>query len=145
MIDGKGRPEPVVLQVGMVQVADVPVVPVVVGAAVEQMADGGITVAPGAADLLVIRLDRGRQPDMHDPAHVLTVDPHPKGDGRHHDIDIAAGEAVLRAAGGMLTDINGAPIGYGKSAGKFLNPEFLAMSKDIHSMIFENAEDINTI
>lgn len=40
--------------------------------------------------------------------------------------DTAAGEAVLRAAGGQVTTIDGAPMTYGKKDRKFLNPEFLA-------------------
>jgi 3'(2'), 5'-bisphosphate nucleotidase len=40
--------------------------------------------------------------------------------------DTAAGEAVLRAAGGQVTTLDGAPLSYGKKERKFLNPEFLA-------------------
>ena len=45
--------------------------------------------------------------------------------------DIAAGDAVLRAAGGIITDIEGQPIKYGKADNKFLNPEFIARSQDV--------------
>lgn len=40
--------------------------------------------------------------------------------------DTAAGEAVLRAAGGDVTLLDGAPMPYGKVDRKFLNYEFLA-------------------
>jgi|TARA_R110002126_G_scaffold13118_4_gene56952 3'(2'), 5'-bisphosphate nucleotidase len=42
--------------------------------------------------------------------------------------DTAAGDAVLRAAGGGLTDINGVPLTYTGADPKFLNPEFIAWS-----------------
>ncbi len=40
--------------------------------------------------------------------------------------DTAAGDAILRAAGGSLTMIDGSPFVYGKRDRKFLNPEFVA-------------------
>jgi 3'(2'), 5'-bisphosphate nucleotidase len=40
--------------------------------------------------------------------------------------DTAAGDAVLRAAGGMITDLQGKDLVYGRQEGKFLNPEFIA-------------------
>lgn len=40
--------------------------------------------------------------------------------------DTAAGDAVLRAAGGIITDLNGKPLLYGGKNPKFLNPEFVA-------------------
>ena len=42
--------------------------------------------------------------------------------------DTAAGEAVLRAAGGLLTDTKGSPLRYGGHERKFINPEFVAAS-----------------
>lgn len=42
--------------------------------------------------------------------------------------DTAAADAVLRAAGGMITDLAGAPLRYGKYTESFLNPEFVAAS-----------------
>jgi 3'(2'), 5'-bisphosphate nucleotidase len=42
--------------------------------------------------------------------------------------DTAAGEAVLRAAGGMLTDMQGKPLQYGGHTRNFINPEFVASS-----------------
>ena len=40
--------------------------------------------------------------------------------------DVAAGHAVLEAAGGSVTMLDGAPLIYGKTAEKFLNPHFVA-------------------
>lgn len=42
--------------------------------------------------------------------------------------DTAAGDAVLRSAGGIMTDLNGEPLKYGGSNDKWLNPEFIACS-----------------
>ncbi len=42
--------------------------------------------------------------------------------------DTAAGEAILRAAGGLVTTLDGQPLPYGKLSRKFLNPEFLAFA-----------------
>ncbi len=45
--------------------------------------------------------------------------------------DTAAGDAVLRAAGGGLTDTQGNPLTYTGQDPKFLNPEFIAWSGDL--------------
>lgn len=45
--------------------------------------------------------------------------------------DTAAGHAVLIAAGGDLTNVDGSPFVYGKVHDKFLNPEFIAKSADL--------------
>jgi 3'(2'), 5'-bisphosphate nucleotidase len=42
--------------------------------------------------------------------------------------DTAAADAVLRAAGGIITDLNGQPLKYGGANPKWLNPEFIACS-----------------
>jgi 3'(2'), 5'-bisphosphate nucleotidase len=42
--------------------------------------------------------------------------------------DTAAGDAILRAAGGKVTTLDGKPLPYGKADKRFLNPEFLAMA-----------------
>jgi 3'(2'), 5'-bisphosphate nucleotidase len=44
--------------------------------------------------------------------------------GRTMEWDTAAGDAVLRAAGGRVCDLTGAPLGYGKPG--FENPHFVA-------------------
>lgn len=51
--------------------------------------------------------------------------------------DTAAGHAVLRAAGGVLTDFDGQNLRYGGFRPRFLNPEFVACSYKW----FEDAED----
>jgi 3'(2'), 5'-bisphosphate nucleotidase len=40
--------------------------------------------------------------------------------------DVAAGHAVLAAAGGSVTTLEGNPLVYGKMEEKFLNPFFVA-------------------
>lgn len=42
--------------------------------------------------------------------------------------DTAAGDAILRAAGGCIVDMNGTPLHYGHPERKFINPEFVASS-----------------
>ena len=47
--------------------------------------------------------------------------------GRTMEWDTAAGHAILRAAGGRVTDLNGAELRYGKP--DFANPHFVAMGR----------------
>jgi 3'(2'), 5'-bisphosphate nucleotidase len=47
--------------------------------------------------------------------------------GRTMEWDTAAGDAVLRAAGGLVTDLDGEPLGYGKPG--FENPHFIAWGR----------------
>lgn len=58
-----------------------------------------------------------------------TADIYPRF-GRTMEWDTAAGDAVLRAAGGMTVDLDGAPLRYGKTGrsdrADFANPDFLA-------------------
>lgn len=42
--------------------------------------------------------------------------------------DTAAGEAILRAAGGRIVTLSGADLKYGKAEDKFLNPDFVAFA-----------------
>lgn len=42
--------------------------------------------------------------------------------------DTAAGDAILRAAGGQVTQLDGQPLVYGKVEQRFLNPEFVAFA-----------------
>lgn len=42
--------------------------------------------------------------------------------------DTAAGDAILRAAGGRVATLAGDPLPYGKAGKKFLNPEFMALT-----------------
>jgi 3'(2'), 5'-bisphosphate nucleotidase len=48
--------------------------------------------------------------------------------GRTMEWDTAAGDAILRAAGGTVIDLAGAPLRYGKPG--FENPHFLAQGRD---------------
>ena len=45
--------------------------------------------------------------------------------------DTAAAHAILKSAGGFLTDVNGNELTYGGADPKFLNPEFIARSASI--------------
>lgn len=49
--------------------------------------------------------------------------------GRTMEWDIAAGHAVLAAAGGSLTELDGSPFQYGKA--KFANPHFVAWGQSV--------------
>ena len=51
--------------------------------------------------------------------------------GETSEWDTAAGDAILRAAGGVIEDMNGQPLVYGGHNGKFLNPEFIARTADL--------------
>jgi 3'(2'), 5'-bisphosphate nucleotidase len=48
--------------------------------------------------------------------------------GRTMEWDTAAGDAVLRAAGGRVTDLDGQPLCYGKPG--FANPPFVAYGRE---------------
>lgn len=48
--------------------------------------------------------------------------------GQTYEWDTAAGEAVLRAAGGVLTDAEGKALDYGGTNKNYLNPAFIACS-----------------
>lgn len=48
--------------------------------------------------------------------------------GRTMEWDIAAGQAVLAAAGGCVTTLDGEPLRYGKRLESFANPSFIAWS-----------------
>jgi len=46
-----------------------------------------------------------------------------------HEWDTAAGHAVLRAAGGAVTQVDGTELLYGKASEAFLNPPFIAWGR----------------
>lgn len=48
--------------------------------------------------------------------------------GRTMEWDTAAGDAILRAAGGSVTDLQGRPLAYGKP--EFENPHFIAQGRE---------------
>ena len=43
--------------------------------------------------------------------------------------DTAAGHAILLAAGGSVTTLDGTPLRYGNAAGKYINPDFVAWGR----------------
>ena len=43
--------------------------------------------------------------------------------------DTAAGQAIVEAAGGLVTDLDGDPLVYGKTAQRFINQPFIAWSR----------------
>ena len=55
----------------------------------QQQAEGVVPVAAGAADLLVVRLDRARRREVDDRAHVGAVDAHAEGVGGDDDLERA--------------------------------------------------------
>ncbi len=48
--------------------------------------------------------------------------------GRTMEWDTAAGDAIVRAAGGVVTDLNGVPLRYGKAG--YENPHFVAQGRE---------------
>jgi len=50
--------------------------------------------------------------------------------GETSEWDTAAGQAILTAAGGCVTMLDGAPLRYGKSEGRFANPHFVAWVRE---------------
>ena len=71
---------------------------------VEGQRVGGQTVAAGAADLLIVGLNRGRHVGVRDKAHVRLVDAHAEGDGRDDDHAVLAQETVLVAIARLLIE-----------------------------------------
>ena len=69
----------------------------------------GSPVAPGAAGLLVVGLERARRVEVGDEAHVRLVDAHAEGDGRHHDHAFLLEEVLLvrRAERGVQAGVVG--------------------------------------
>ncbi|WP_274629743.1 3'(2'),5'-bisphosphate nucleotidase CysQ [Arvimicrobium flavum] len=49
--------------------------------------------------------------------------------GRTMEWDTAAGDAVLRAAGGATVTLDGAPLNYGKTEANFANPPFISCGR----------------
>lgn len=49
--------------------------------------------------------------------------------GTTYEWDTAAGQAILEAAGGSVTTLDGAALSYGKSARNYLNPHFVAWGR----------------
>jgi 3'(2'), 5'-bisphosphate nucleotidase len=49
--------------------------------------------------------------------------------GQTNEWDTAAGQAILEAAGGSVTTLDGAALTYGKADAKYLNPHFIAWGR----------------
>ena len=69
-----------------------------VGGPVEQPGVGRLAVAAGAAELLVVGVERAGDVRVQDPAHVRLVDAHPERDGGADDPSGAAEERVHPSA-----------------------------------------------
>ena len=50
--------------------------------------------------------------------------------GATSEWDTAAGDAILRAAGGCVTTVDGAPLSYGKADASYRNPHFIAWGRE---------------
>ncbi|MFA5901228.1 MAG: 3'(2'),5'-bisphosphate nucleotidase CysQ [Hyphomicrobium sp.] len=50
--------------------------------------------------------------------------------GQTSEWDTAAGQAILAAAGGCVTTLDGAPLSYGKREGGYANPQFVAWARE---------------
>ncbi len=85
------------------------VVHLAVGEGVEEDGAGGLAVASGAADLLVVGLDGAGERDVDDGADVGFVYAHAEGDGGDDDLELAGLEAMLDALadGGLQTGVVG--------------------------------------
>ena len=74
-----------------------------VGPAVKHEAVAGQAVPPGAANLLVPRLDIARHVAVDDETHIRLVDAHAERDGGNDDIDVITSERFLRV-GALLVE-----------------------------------------
>ena len=63
----------------------------------EQLADGGLAIASGAAGFLIVGLHAAGHLVVNDEAHVRAVDAHAEGVGGHGDIRLALNENFLGA------------------------------------------------
>ncbi len=73
------------------------VVHLAVGEGVEEDGAGGLAVAAGAADLLVVGLDGAGEGDVDYGADVGFVDAHAEGDGGYDDLEFSGLEVALDA------------------------------------------------
>ena len=70
----------------------------------EQRRRSRSSVAPGAPDLLVVRLDRSRDRIVHHRLHIRPIDPHAKRVGGAHDAERARREGVLHAGARLVVE-----------------------------------------
>ena len=94
---GEGLGDAVEVGGGWVVALEEELVDLAVGVGVQQDGAAGLAVAAGAADLLVVGLDRGGQGDVEDGADVGLVDAHAEGDGGDDDLELAGLEVALDA------------------------------------------------
>ena len=94
------------------------VVRVAIRVRVHQDRAAGISVAPGAADFLVIRFQAARQGRVDHGADVGFINSHTKRDGRDHDLEPALAENAPAPAGGARIQ-PGVIGGGGKIAAEF--------------------------
>ena len=96
-----------------------------VAQAVEGQRIGRQPVAAGAADLLVVGLDIGRQVGMADEAHIGLVDAHAEGDGGRHHHAVFLLEGILVGVAHRLVEAGmvrqRAHAGRRESGGQFLD------------------------
>ena len=78
------------------------VVHLAVGEGVEEDGAGGLAIAAGAADLLVVGFDGAGERGVDDGADVGLVDAHAEGDGGDDDFELAGLEAGAGRARGRL-------------------------------------------
>lgn len=57
--------------------------------------------------------------------------------------DTAAADAILRSAGGIITDLQGNQLTYGGNKPGFLNPEFIAWSGDVYNLYQSLRDETN--
>ena len=67
-----------------------------VGVVEQQLANGGLAVAPGAAGLLIIGFHAAGNFEVHDKADIGAIDPHAERVGRNRDVAFPADKTVLR-------------------------------------------------
>jgi hypothetical protein len=86
-----------VAELGLSGIGEVLVDPAIVGVEEEDPA-GGLAVAPGPPDLLVVSGDRTRHVDVDHVAQIALVDAHAEGVARRDRGEAAAEEVVLEGA-----------------------------------------------
>jgi 3'(2'), 5'-bisphosphate nucleotidase len=93
---------------------------------------GLVSLSTGEAGAQTLGLKHGflRWKAMNSSLKLVTIaegsaDIYPRT-GPTSEWDIAAGQAVLEAAGGQVLTADGSPLRYGKAAARFLNPPFTA-------------------
>ena len=118
------------------------VVHLAVGEGVEEDGAGGLAVASGAADLLVVGLDGAGEGDVDDGADVGLVDAHAEGDGGYDYFEFADEEVALDslAGGGVEAGVVGG--GFGAEGGGQLFGGFAGGGVDDGGAVLGFAEEV---